>query len=230
MAGEVDWDNINVPDDHQHTVPQLLLRRFATGSRRKPHFWTFDKQTGKEFRTLVRNVASEGGFYDFVVNGKRHSVDPAMGRLESTVSQDICKIVETRSLPADPETRIRLATFVAIQKLRTDAQRQQYWDFGELLRQTLKEREGPGAADFIPTSTKEQSYAEAISMIPYLTRSAVPHILSKSWILYGTSHQSPFYISDNPVAMFNTLNQNPLVGTTGLAVPGIEIYLPISVI
>jgi hypothetical protein len=53
-----------MPDDHQHFVPQLLLRNFATGSRRNKQIWVFDKQTGKEFRTAVRNVATEGGFYD----------------------------------------------------------------------------------------------------------------------------------------------------------------------
>ena len=150
----------SAPDDHQHVVPQLLLRNFATGSSRNKQIWVFDKQTGKEYKTAVRNVATEGGFYDFIVGGKRHSLDPAMTRLESIVAADILAIVHNRVLPADPETRVRLATFVSIQKLRTDAQRQQYLHFGELLRKTLEEREGPQAASLVPTTTKEQSYAE----------------------------------------------------------------------
>ena len=65
-------------------------------------------------------------------------------------------------------------------------------------------------------------------MIPDLLKSALPHILGKSWILYGTTHQCPFYVSDNPVTLYNTVNQHELMGGEGLAVPGIEIYLPLS--
>jgi hypothetical protein len=221
-------DNISVPDHHQHTVPQLLLRNFSFGTGRHKQIWVFDKQAGKEFKTAVRNVAMEGGFYDFVVDGKKHSLDPAMTRLESTVGQDISNIVKNHVIPTDPETRVRLATFVAVQKLRTDAQRQQYFHLGELLRKTLEDREGPLPESVMPQTTKEQSYAEAISMVPNLTKSAIPHYLAKSWILYGTTHQHPFYISDNPVTLFNTLNQSEFMGTLGLAVKGIEIYLPLS--
>jgi hypothetical protein len=114
------------------------------------------------------------------------------------------------------------------QKLRTDAQRQQYFHFGEMFRKALEKREGPQAASLIPTTSKEQSYAEAISMIPYLAKSALPYILGKSWILYGTTHQHPFYVCDNPVTLYNTVNQHAFMAGEGLAVPGIEIYLPLS--
>src|ERR1035437_3519078 len=163
-----------MPDDHQHVVPQLLLRNFATGSRRNRQIWVFDKQTGKEFRTAVRNVATEGGFYDFVIDGRLHSLDPAMTRLESTVAADISAIVQNRAIPGDPEARVRLATFLSVQKLRTDAQRQQYFHLGELLRKTLENREGPQAASLIPKTSKERSYAEAISIIPDLVKIALP--------------------------------------------------------
>ena len=65
-------------------------------------------------------------------------------------------------------------------------------------------------------------------MIPDLVKSALPHILGKTWVLYGTTHQNPFYVSDNPVTLYNTLNQSEFMGGEGLAVPGIEIYIPLS--
>jgi hypothetical protein len=151
-----------------------------------------------------------------------------MTRLESSVASDISAIVNNRVLPEDPETRVRLATFVSIQKLRTDAQRQQYFHLGELLRRTLEKRDGTQAASLIPNVSKEQSYAEAISMIPELAMSAIPHLLGKFWILYGTTHQYPFYVSDNPVTLYNSVNQSEFMGGAGLAVPGIEVYLPLS--
>jgi hypothetical protein len=46
-----------MPDDHQHYVPKLTLRNFATGGRNM-RIWALDKQTGNEFRTAIRNVAT----------------------------------------------------------------------------------------------------------------------------------------------------------------------------
>jgi hypothetical protein len=48
-------------------------------------------------------------------------------------------------------------------------------------------------------------------------------------ILYRTDPSRPFCISDNPVALSNSINPGDSVkGTIGLAVEGIEIYLPIG--
>jgi hypothetical protein len=70
----------------------------------------------------------------------------------------------------------------------------------------------------LPTSTTAESYGQAIMMIPDLAHNALPHFLNKSWILYGTTARVPFYISGNPVTLHNTFNQNPIMGTLGLAV------------
>jgi len=216
-----------VPDNHQHYVPQFLLKIFTTATRNR-QIWVFDKHDEKQFKTSVRNVANQQGFYDYVIDGARQSLDPALQRLETAVAEDIRSLVQHRVLPSNIETRTRLAVFVSVQNLRTDAARQQYRHLGESLRQAIEHRGGPGAAAFMPYSTPEESYAQAIKMIPSLSRSAASHILQKSWILYSTTSRHPFYISDNPVTLDNTLNQHELKGTLGLAVPGIEIYLPVS--
>src|SRR4029453_17497765 len=55
------------------------------------------------------------------------------------------------------------------------------------------------------------------------------HILDKTWLLFETDAATPFYISDNPVAMQNLVERRgPGRGNLGLSVRGIEIYLPIS--
>src|SRR5580698_8543943 len=104
-----------MPDDHQHYVPQLLLRNFAVGSKRNRQVWVFDKQSEKSFRTSIRNVANEGHFYDFSVDGKGHSLDPGLQKLESLVAEDFRWILQQRSLPRSPEARDRIAFFVAVQ-------------------------------------------------------------------------------------------------------------------
>jgi hypothetical protein len=56
----------------------------------------------------------------------------------------------------------------------------------------------------------------------------VPHFLDKQWILFEATPDEHFYIGDSPIARENELNTDPLRGTLGIAVPGIEIYLPID--
>jgi hypothetical protein len=55
----------------------------------------------------------------------------------------------------------------------------------------------------------------------------IPHFLNKVWVLYETIPQAPFYISDNPIGLHNDLNHSPY-GNIGLAVKGIQVYLPLS--
>ncbi len=65
---------------------------------------------------------------------------------------------------------------------------------------------------------EEQTRAHSIVSLRELAASLMPYFLDKCWVLYSTSKDDPFYISDNPVAMFNS-NQDPLRGTLGLRVP-----------
>lgn len=53
------------PNSHakqQHYVPKLLLRGFAEGPNEQ--VYVFDKATDRAFRTSIRNIAGEVGFYD----------------------------------------------------------------------------------------------------------------------------------------------------------------------
>jgi len=74
---------------------------------------------------------------------------------------------------------------------------------------------------------EEQTRVASIMSLRELAHDQMPHLLNKTWILWSTSQQHPFYISDNPVTMFN-VNRDPLRGTLGLRVPGIMIYLPLT--
>lgn len=217
-----------MPDDHQHYVPQFLLRNFATGNRNK-QLWAFDKRSGTSFRTTPRNVATESGFYDFSADGKVRSLDPLLQELENLVAEDIRAVIQNRVLPTELNKRMRIASFAAVQMVRTTSHRQQYRHLGEILRREIEKRGGraPGA-DQPPAVSDEESNAESIRLIPKLTLSATPHFMSKSWILYSTTAHSPFYIGDSPVTLDNTLNHSEFMGTLGLAVSGIEVYLPIS--
>ncbi|MGP9712222.1 MULTISPECIES: DUF4238 domain-containing protein, partial [unclassified Psychrobacter] len=52
-------------------------------------------------------------------------------------------------------------------------------------------------------------------------------LLKKSWILFETTKENPFFISDNPVTLYNSINMG-LYGNLGITLEGIEIYIPLS--
>jgi len=57
--------------------------------------------------------------------------------------------------------------------------------------------------------------------------SHIDHLLKKDWYLLETRPERPFYVSDNPVVLKNSNDFGPY-GNLGLAVRGIQIYLPLS--
>src|SRR5699024_1203978 len=52
-------------------------------------------------------------------------------------------------------------------------------------------------------------------------------LLEKSWILFETTKENPFFISDNPVTLYNSINKD-VRSNLGIALEGIEIYIPLS--
>jgi hypothetical protein len=219
---------MNSAPTNQHYVPQFVLRNFASGRNKQIH--VFEKTTGKSFKTAVRNIAAETGFYDFEIDGRVQSLDPSLQMLESVTNQIIQRIVRTRSLKnLNDEERSKLALFVTVQMLRTTALRKQSKDLIDKIRDGIVQRGGdPNHLKGFQNLDEEQARIEGIRMLPSLARDLAPHFLSKAWILYSTSERCSFYISDNPITLQNTMNQDPLRGTLGLGVPGIEIYFPLN--
>lgn len=77
---------------NQHYVPQFILKNFSSG--KKDQVFVFDKECSKKFRSNVRNIASENGFYNFEINGKEHSFEPLLCEIEAASALIINRIVE----------------------------------------------------------------------------------------------------------------------------------------
>jgi hypothetical protein len=219
------------PPTNQHYVPQFLLRNFASGRSRKGNeIFVFDKANERSFPESTKRVASAKAFYDFAVDGAVRSIDPLLTKMESEVSGIITKIIQTRSLRGlSAKERTMVALFATVQMLRTDARRKQLKNLSDAVSDAVKQIGGdPNKVEGFDFLNEEQARMYSIESIPELARDLTPHLLSKSWILYSTPQRLPFYISDNPVSLHNTMNQDPILGTLGLDVSGIEIYLPLS--
>jgi hypothetical protein len=219
---------------NQHYVPRCLLRGFASASEK---VWVFDKQADRHpFETSVKNVAAEKGFYNLETPSGMASLEPALARLEDLVAPILRRLREEHSLSSlTIEDRATLAFFAVVQLQRTQGHRAKFADMMKQLRDRLSEfgpipehtRDGRGHIVHAPLpETPHELRTLTLQMIASAQELA-PLLMSKSLVLGQADPADHFYISDNPVAMHN-MRKGDLFGNIGLAVPGIEITLPIS--
>jgi len=210
----------------QHYVPRFILKNFGTG--KKCQVYVFDKHQEKVFTTNIRNAATEQGFYELNVEGVIYSIEPSLGNIETEASKILRTIVITKALARlSNENKWKLSEFVAVQLARVNRIRQSISEMNRLLEEKLRHL----GAD--PTQVKgfdhlsdEDIKAVSLDILVHY-HNYVPHIFEKTWVLFETSKSNPFYTSDNPVTLQNMYDFSPR-SNLGLAVKGIEIYLPIS--
>jgi hypothetical protein len=188
--------------DSQHYVPRLLLKHFVFGSINQ--VFVFDKLTERPFPKSIRKVACGPGFDDCEVGGVPYSIDPLLKKIENFASPIIDRIVAKRSLRAlNASDREMLALFATVQMLRTDARRKELKDLIDGLHDAVKragmDSDKVRGFDFLDM---EQTRVAAITSLAELATDLLPEFLNKRWVLYSTTEEHPFYISDNPVARF----------------------------
>jgi hypothetical protein len=216
-------------DTNQHYVPQFLLRGFHTGN--EAQIWAFDKTTSKSFTTAIDKVASEHGFYN--VDGSAE-LDDVIQKFEEATAPIINEIRERKSLASiDEGKRIWLSGFTALQHVRTKAFSERSQDLMRRLTYFVTQTSGGEPSEQVRKQLgldePGTEHEKTLSTILGLVRPAVDELQKKHMILYRSDGSSLFCIGDSPVALHNTLNPGDGIrGTLGLAVPGIEVYLPIS--
>ena len=209
----------------QHYVPQFVLRHFT---EHKNQIWVFDKQTDKKFRTNIKNIAAESGFYDFQIQGVKFTFEKSISELEHDASHVFKELVRTESLAQiDHEQRVTLSRFFAVQFVRTRQWRHVFDNITAQLTDTLKER---GATEELrselPNPTPESTKDTHMRALQDAGKFA-SYFQNKNWVLLKATKKNPFWISDNPIALQNMNDYSP-VGNLGLGVKGIEIYFPVS--
>ena len=207
--------------DH-HYVPQFLLRGFASDKRKQ--VYVFDKSNDTEFRSSVRNLACQRDFYP-------PELDRWLGKLEEMSAPIIQSIRTRRTLSHLQDAEIRwLASFIAVQQVRTLHHRSIASDINKQLADALREMgTEPNSVRNFRELTESEIREQANASVRRLSLDLLPHVLSKNWILFSACSGSEFWIGDHPVTLANNLNPGKGVrGTLGFGVLGIEIYLPIS--
>lgn len=212
---------------NQHYVPKFMLRNFLSNAD-KEQVTVFDKETSKAFPTNIRGIMAERRFNEFVIDEQwLASFEPAICEIEDMVLPAYKRVVENRRLDKTDEERAQLAYLIAFQFVRTKAQRDRFTQMDQMIRDKwggidqigteLAEMDDPAMlkmrhADFIKESMKEFTGLIAI----------------KDLLLMEAPVHRSFYLGDNPVAMHNNEKAHPFWGNIGLAIQGIEIYLPLT--
>ncbi len=215
-------------DTNQHYVPQFLLRGFHTGN--ETQIWAFDKTTSKSFTTAIDKVASEHGFYNIDGSPK---LDDVIRKIEEATAPIITEIRERKSLAGiDEYERIWLSGFTALQLVRTKAFSERAQDMMRQITHAVTQMSGGK----LPEKVRKQlgldepgtEHEKSLSTILGIARSLVDELQKKHMVLFRSDGSSSFCIGDSPVALQNSVNPGDGIrGTLGLAVPGIEVYLPI---
>jgi Protein of unknown function (DUF4238) len=211
----------------QHYVPQMLLRGFSVDGNGE-QVRVFEKPTGREFRTAIENIGAERGYYDLEGSAE---LDESMNAMDNVAAPIIRKIRDRRSLSAvDASESVVLATFTVLQMIRTRGYQEHWHHLRQAAVEALRAKVGEAALPrWILDFDRAEDRRDYLAAIPGFARDFVPHLLDKNLLLFRADPTFPFIIGDNPVAMHNGMNKGDGIrGTLGLAIHGIEIYLPIS--
>jgi hypothetical protein len=153
-----------------------------------------------------------------------------MNRADAVASGILNRIRKRHSLSGiSLDDRVMLAGIVAMQMLRTRGYQETRRHVAQSLFDKFAEKTGIVHRELKEYLAEDRLRDEYLRAIPESTQKFLPHLLNKDLLLFKTERNVPFCISDNPVALNNTINPGDGIrGTRGLAVRGIEIYLPIS--
>lgn len=214
----------------QHTVPRFLLDKFSfETSGKKNRLFTFDKLNEKVFEQTVFDATTMNSFYNFVDHPERISLEPILGIYEDQAAPLIKKIVKERSIYwLSKEDKYKIAEFIAVQQSRTNTRLQLIERMASTLDARLTQMNPSGEEVETGFGTEGLNDRKNVFLDGIVSQAEVISIfLKKSWILFETTRENPFFISDNPVTLYNSIDMG-VYGNLGIALEGIEIYIPLS--
>lgn len=215
----------------QHYVPQVLLRLHindATAKKGSEQVWCFDKKTENVFSPNIKGVLSGSRFYEVEIDGKPVSLEGPLTKIEGLVSPILTRLVQNRKLAElSKEDRFTIASFCAVQLLRTQAFRDRIKDLNEGVADALRRRGiDPAEVSNFKMLSEDEIKAFSMGMLADAPQKYGLHFLTKHWHLIGAELDDPFHLGDHPVVLDNDVARGR--GSLGLASPGVTIYLPLS--
>jgi hypothetical protein len=216
---------------NQHYVPKFILRQFLADTDGE-RVAVYDKQKDKTFVTSIRNVMAENRYNDFLFDDDWIvSFEPIACAAEDEVLPAYKRVLQTRRLENSPQEKSALAFLIAFQFLRTKASRDRWQQIEDLLVAKVQESGGKmqdvkGWEDWQP-ATENSLKRDHLRSIRSSIGEFAQIIGTKDFLLAEPAEGRSFYLGDNPVCL-NNMHKFESYGNLGLAVTGIEIYMPLA--
>jgi hypothetical protein len=215
---------------NQHYVPRFYLERFAF---EEEQIHVFDKTSGRCFPNNVKNVACEKYFYDipdkYLWEGAEFQlIERQLSRMEDRFApcrDEILHIVAAGHTFGE-QLKSEFAEFVILQLLRTKTFRERHLQMGRLI-QGIVQANPDLASGFVTPDDRVSLEHAAMMFSPDFSAPMREAILNHIWIIGNSDTEKLFYTSDSPVVRRATVRDS-LMGTDGLASPGIQLYLPLT--
>lgn len=217
----------------QHTVPRFLLENFAISSEKKKRakqVFALNKQTRYVLKMNVNDATVHSRFYNLHDYPKIVSLESLLCLYEGSGATVIRKLISTKNIQGlSEEERSALARFIAVQHLRARGEYENQRHIAQGFYQAIRSRGiiSEEVENYFSDESFEQNikgnFLNQIANCDY----EMSIILGKEWVLFETTPDRPFYISDNPVTMYNETEFADR-SNTGIALLGIQIYLPLS--
>lgn len=189
--------------------------------------WCFDKLTDNIFSPNIAGIFAGTRFNEIEINGEVISMEESLTKIENDVSPILERIVSSRSLAKiTADERQIIASFCAVQFVRTQGFREQIRDTYEAVSTALKERGLDVSQLNLAAPSEEEIKASSFRMLRDAPETYGPHFLIKHWHLIESTSEDPFTLGDHPVTVDSN---NSITGhrQTGLASPGVSIHLPL---
>jgi hypothetical protein len=212
---------------NQHYVPKFILRQFLSDET-KEQVSVYDKHTDRVFFTSIKNIMAERRFNDFNFDNCRVSFEPIACHIESLILPRYQKITENRRLESSAEEKTELAFLIAFQFSRTKYYRELAIDLEDEIKKKVEAlgRRMEDVEGWTPL-TEDRLKIEHLTAIRRNLEEFASVIGKKDFFLASSAPGRSFYLGDNPVCLHNGRDFRPY-GNLGLAVSGIEIYLPLT--
>lgn len=209
---------------NQHYVPRFILKNFAFNSGNN-QVYVYDKKEDNSFPTNIENIATEKGFYNIEIKGKKATIETSLSNIEDGAANILEKILKQVSISKLTTDEIQyLKYFLSIQLTRTRAWRERHKDILEKINEfshKLVPNVEVGKDALLDTSDESIKKSQIHSI--QTAYEYLPYLESKTCLLYKAHKSSTFFISDNPVVFTNEDSDK-----IGIAERGIKLFLPIS--
>lgn len=211
----------------QHYVPKLLLRKFSLNEAQVAVYLIDKKQ-------LIEPVGLKEQCYEFFYYGRDGKLEDAFSLLEGSIDNVLKKLIELKINDISEKEILELRMFLIYQLNRTvgAAQRQNEMTSTILKKIFSEHLRGKGYDDFDAESVEINLNKPQLWAL-YGASMAIPIILDLHFKILISDPGNNFIISDNPVALYNQYAEHTpsfahCKGTRGLALKGLQMFMPIS--